>query len=721
MLTSRRTADLRSDRERAARHTARHIAPLLIGILVAVAGAAPAGAQAPPANAPLTSAGGSLAFQDPTVAIDPTDQARVAISYYDLSSPRQCALSLSSDGGMTWSTKVVVGDGGQIPLTGEQATCYSPKIAYGPSGTLYYIYQAGRVPASNPRQVLITTSRDGGATFDAPVLLDPSTERIVYAQVTVTVDQSTGRIYAGWSNVAGPANLRVFVASSRDEGRTFSTPVPVSPPEQSLADEPSLIVDSDSSVHVGWRVFGPAATTIFAATSRDQGQTFTAPRTVFNVDPGCAGGTLQCRRPVEYAADNVSYGLARGTSPGQLFAVGWVPLGDSTSNRRLTFSASQDGGATWTATRIVGIPAGHESDDQARPAVTVTSTGRIVIVYQNMPTMEGGIQNIFEIHSDDGGNSFSLPQQLNSAPSDIRVGPASFSTFNGGSTASLGAHSGIAASASKVFFAWTDTRRGTLDTRKQDIFLAALSLPGPPTPPAGDPPPSDPPPSAPPGGNPPASIPPAGSPAGCGRFTSKLSLARATFNVRERTISILAPITSRASGSVRITLFAAGRTVTFTAPIDSEKGRIRITRKIPAVQARLGTGLLTIRYSGDADTRPQNLRVRAAGRLARLKAQRPILTSTGFLRASGTVIRGARGIVRVKLQYVNGADGQMVTLERSVLINKGHWSLNRKLPSSLLSQIARRCGSLHSYTAFTGYLPRRLNGEQQSLQVLPAP
>ena len=47
-------------------------------------------------------------------------------------------------------------------------------------------------------------------------------------------------------------------------------------------------------------------------------------------------------------------------------------------------------------------------------------------------------------------------------------------------------------------------------------------------------------------------------PAACEKFTSKLSIARATFDRSAHTISILAPITPLASGDASITLHAAG-------------------------------------------------------------------------------------------------------------------------------------------------------------------
>lgn len=220
---------------------------------------------------------------------------------------------------------------------------------------------------------------------------------------------------------------------------------------------------------------------------------------------------------------------------------------------------------------------------------------------------------------------------------------------------------------------------------------------------------------------PPPPPPPPLPPAACNALAAKLSLARATFNRFDRTISIFAPITRLASGNVQITLRAAGRTTSFTAPVDSANGWIRVVRGVTAAQARLGTGILTITYPGDADTRPQSVRLRAANTPAALTSSRPVITPTGFLQASGTVASRARGIVRVQVQYINRVVGETVTVERRAPISNGRWSLNVQLPPAVLAIIAARCGTVHSYVLFTGYISQRMRGEMRSYQVMPAP
>lgn len=201
-----------------------------------------------------------------------------------------------------------------------------------------------------------------------------------------------------------------------------------------------------------------------------------------------------------------------------------------------------------------------------------------------------------------------------------------------------------------------------------------------------------------------------------GKNTAKLGLARASILRSERQIDVLAPITSRASGRVKVDLYAAGRHHRFTAPVDSANGRIRFKQSIPGSQARLGTGIMTIDYAGNDATRPQSVRLRAASQPARLSLARPTLTGGGRLKASGTISSKARGIVRMEVQYL--FLGKTKTLKLRAKIADGEWKLDEKLPDLALREMTFRTGSVHSYTLFTGYFPERMRGEMRSYQIL---
>ena len=97
-----------------------------------------------------------------------------------------------------------------------------------------------------------------------------------------------------------------------------------------------------------------------------------------------------------------------------------------------------------------------------------------------------------------------------------------------------------------------------------------------------------------------------------------MSITKATFNRVQRTTSILAPISTLASGFADVQLLGGRRITEFSVPINQARGLIRATRGIDAAQARTPTAILTLRYNGDADTRAQTLRLRAALRSPKL-------------------------------------------------------------------------------------------------------
>lgn len=198
------------------------------------------------------------------------------------------------------------------------------------------------------------------------------------------------------------------------------------------------------------------------------------------------------------------------------------------------------------------------------------------------------------------------------------------------------------------------------------------------------------------------------------RFATKLQILRSRVLRRERKLDVLAPLSRRAGGEAEVSFQSAGQTVRFRET--PKNGRLRFQRTIPAEQARLGTGILTIRYAGDDDTRGEEIRLRAASRAARLDAGRPQIRN-GRLTAKGLVSPLARGVVRIRLDYVSGDEGHAP--EFTAPIANGRYALDVALPAAVRDGIANREGTVHSSTFFTGYQARRMRGEMASLEVLP--
>jgi len=209
--------------------------------------------------------------------------------------------------------------------------------------------------------------------------------------------------------------------------------------------------------------------------------------------------------------------------------------------------------------------------------------------------------------------------------------------------------------------------------------------------------------------------------ANCNKHNAKMSIASAKFNRFRRTTSLLAPITKRASGFADVQLLGGGRITEFSVRVDSERGLIRATRGIDRAQARTSTVILTLRYNGDADTRPQTLRLRAALRAPKLSSRRPTISPTGRLDAAGAITRRAEGVVRVQLEWVNSADGSISTLERKATIRNGRWGVRSQLPPDVIEAIGKRCSTVQSFVVFTGYQRLLMRGQMRAYQVMPAP
>jgi hypothetical protein len=196
---------------------------------------------------------------------------------------------------------------------------------------------------------------------------------------------------------------------------------------------------------------------------------------------------------------------------------------------------------------------------------------------------------------------------------------------------------------------------------------------------------------------------------------AKLRVLRAQVLRSDRRLDVFAPITSRARGDVKVTYQADRRSDTFDAEVtsgDAELDRIRFKEPITAGQARLGTGIVTLDYKGDEDTRPEEVRLRAASQPAELDVEEISLTGD-TLAAQGSVTSRAQGLVRLRYSYLDEAGEPQTHLARATIDDDGDWELDQG--QTVPPQLAQ-CGGYLSIQ-FTGFFDRRIRGEVLAYQL----
>ena len=329
----------------------------------------------------------------------------------------------SIDGGLNWSNPTKLS--ANAPLGVDSA------LTIDPAGRLYAVW-TGLKSGQSGLAVFLSKSTDHGDTFSAPVGMSPASQNADLANVAV---DKNGNVLATYLDISGN-NLRLFAVRSSDGGATFSNPVQLSQPGESLSGIAGPIAfDSSGAAYVVYSNLAPIAPTINMTIASD-GQRFATPKVIS--DPAIAAFAA---RVVVDRKDNLFV-----TFYNRQFTLPFF-------SREVMLIKSSDKGVSFRPQ----IDASNNFGESTIPFLIPGKSDELNLVWQDTDDNDQG--DVFLARSTDGGIVFSNPVNLSA-----NLGISSSST-------------GVADATGNLLVAWIDD--STANTEVFSLGVSGLPIPSP--------------------------------------------------------------------------------------------------------------------------------------------------------------------------------------------------------------------------------------------------
>ena len=336
------------------------------------------------------------------IVVNPKDDLNVVTSANDYRAGFRAYVYVSKDGGASFANILMPGwdpaTGGAGQFKHVQAGG-DPVLAFAPDGTLYYsalVYDFS-VPNQTPSGVAVATSRDGGTTWSVPSMVYYEASNNFFNDKQWIAAGRDGTVYVTWTSFKsnrprGYLSSKIVVSSSRDYGRTWSAPAPVSDAAHPYDQGSSTAVAPDGTLYVAYegnQANDVSKDQIVLARSTDGGLTFSTKELGrvyddFNCYPQNRSQGRATLTSEQFRVNSFP-SLAIDPTSGQMVVVwaddqGNVGCGGpgttfvGTTSNQVKSVASTDG-VTWTVPKII-----TQGRDKAFPAVAMNA-GKTVVGY----------------------------------------------------------------------------------------------------------------------------------------------------------------------------------------------------------------------------------------------------------------------------------------------------------------------------------------------------
>ena len=197
------------------------------------------------------------------IVINPTNGQNIVTSANDYRFGFQALVYVSMDGGDTFTDVALPGwdsFSGAEGLFKHVQAGGDPVLAFAPDGTLYFTSLVYNFNFANrtPSGVAVASSRDGGATWSTPVMVHYEDANTFFNDKNWIAAGAGGNVYVTWTHfkmkggTLGYVSSNIVVAVSHDHGATWSGPIVVSDSAHPFDQGSSPAVAPDGTIYVAY-------------------------------------------------------------------------------------------------------------------------------------------------------------------------------------------------------------------------------------------------------------------------------------------------------------------------------------------------------------------------------------------------------------------------------------------------------------------------------------